>query len=179
MLSIGGAVTVPTFIGCGLEGREFHEPPPPMQTHTASLTAGVVVVRAWDGPGLHSGGPVEPPGGVQVEARDHRKGGQVFVLPDDKRDVPLFRGERPQPPLRHALVHHSFDGMFSVRRGPWKLVDGLGSGGFSEPARYEPKTGGPYGQLYHLVNDSRETANLWLKNTAVVEELLDALRNQA
>ena len=93
--------------------------------------------------------------------------------------VPLFRGEKPQPPLREALVHHSFDGMFSVRKGPWKLVDGLGSGGFSEPARYEPTAGGPFGQLYHLVNDSRETANLWSKNTAVVEELLDVLRNQA
>ncbi len=49
-----------------------------------------------------------------------------------------------QQPIREALVHHSGDGMFSIRQGQWKLVLGLGSGGFSEPVSVEPTAGRPH-----------------------------------
>jgi arylsulfatase A-like enzyme len=80
-------------------------------------------------------------------------------------------GESSSGPVREALVHHSGDGMFSLRKGRWKLVSGLGSGGFSEPKQVEPVPGGPLGQLYDMESDWQETGNGWLEHPTVVEEL--------
>ncbi len=74
-----------------------------------------------------------------------------------------------QPP--HAVVHHSSRGVFAIREGDWKLVEGLGSGGFTRPAVVEPEPGGPKGQLYNLADDPSETTNLYLERPDVVEHL--------
>jgi arylsulfatase A len=95
---------------------------------------------------------------------------------DGRSFLPLLRGERPRQPVHEYLVHHSLDGMFAVRKGPWKLILGLGSGGFSEPARYSHDPLGMRGQLYHLEDDSREFLNRYAGNPQVVEELSEALR---
>ncbi len=82
---------------------------------------------------------------------------------------------------REAVVLHSGEGMFAVRQGPWKLVLGLGSGGFSEPKRLDPVPGGPRGQLYHLGRDPGEAENLYAKHPDVVahlQALLDTYRRQ-
>jgi arylsulfatase A-like enzyme len=84
-------------------------------------------------------------------------------------------------PVRDAVVHHSGDGMFSVRRGRWKLILGLGSGGFSEPKRLEPRPGEPLGQLYDMEDDWRETGNQWAQQAQTVAELsflLETYRSQ-
>jgi arylsulfatase A-like enzyme len=84
-------------------------------------------------------------------------------------------------PIRDAIVHHSVDGVFSVREGDWKLELGLGSGGFSPPKRLEPVAGGPKGQLYNLAKDPGETQNVWLKHPDVVARLtalLDKFKQQ-
>ena len=52
--------------------------------------------------------------------------------------LPALTG-KPTQPIREAIVHHSIDGMFSIRQGKWKLELGLGSGGFTPPARIPPK----------------------------------------
>ncbi len=80
---------------------------------------------------------------------------------------------------RKSIVHHSLQGMFALRRGPWKWIDGLGSGGFTEPRRKKPQPGGPTGQLYHLVEDSSEQVNRALQEPEVVDRLrqeLDRIR---
>ncbi len=64
-------------------------------------------------------------------------------------------------PARDHMVQHSLKGMFALREGPWKLIEGLGSGGFTKPADIKPSEGGPSGQLYHLGRDSAEGENLW------------------
>jgi arylsulfatase A len=74
-------------------------------------------------------------------------------------------------PIREAVVHHSVDGMFSIRQGDWKLCLGLGSGGFSEPKKLEVAPGQPAGQLYHLKKDPSETQDLYAKHPEVVERL--------
>jgi len=66
--------------------------------------------------------------------------------------------------------------MMSIRSGPWKLITGLGSGGFSKPSRVKPTPGGPTGQLYHLGDDPAETNNLYQKNSAKVKQLEDELK---
>jgi arylsulfatase A-like enzyme len=78
---------------------------------------------------------------------------------------------RSNMPTRAAIIHHSGDGMFSVRRDGWKLIFGLGSGGFSEPKRSDPVPGGPQGQLFCMSKDWRETGNLWLERPDIVEQL--------
>jgi hypothetical protein len=84
--------------------------------------------------------------------------------------LPALLGRRGKP-IREAVVHHSVDGVFGIRQGEWKLELGLGSGGFSEPKRIEPKPGGPKGQLYNIAKDPGETENLWLKNPETVARL--------
>jgi len=78
--------------------------------------------------------------------------------------------------VRNAVVHHSGRGMFAIRRGDWKLVLGLGTGGFTEPWwEIEPEEGGPAGQLYYLADDPAETENLYLEEPEIVAELSDLL----
>ena len=92
--------------------------------------------------------------------------------------LPALRG---QPlPLRPAMVTMSYRDvlLLSVRQGDWKLINGLGSGGFTAPVSEQPHPGGPQGQLYHLANDPQERINLWLREPAKVAELLGVLARQ-
>jgi arylsulfatase A len=79
--------------------------------------------------------------------------------------------------LRDSLIHHAYDGMYSVRKGEWKYIEGLGSGGFSEPRRYTAEDGDAAGQLYNIADDSRETLNLWLTRQDKAKELQTILRS--
>ncbi len=95
--------------------------------------------------------------------------------------LPVLLGENPETPLRDAAIHHSADGMFAIRQGPWKLIEGRGSGGFTEPIRIEPGPGEPAGQLYNLSEDLGETNNLYRQHPDVVARLtalLDQYRQQ-
>ena len=70
-------------------------------------------------------------------------------------------------------------GYFAVRQGPWKLIEGLGSGGFSEPQQGTEVPGGPKGQLYNLEADPSEENNLYLRfpqRVAQLEKTLDEIR---
>jgi arylsulfatase A-like enzyme len=89
--------------------------------------------------------------------------------------LPALTGTVGDVPVRPAIVHHSGDGMFSIRKGKWKLILGRGSGGFSEPQRIEPKPGDPQGQLYDMETDLQETNNLWAARPDIVEQLRSIL----
>jgi arylsulfatase A-like enzyme len=94
--------------------------------------------------------------------------------PDSVSILPALRGERSapsDPPLREATVHHAFDGMFAVRQGPWKLVLGHGSGGFTRPRREDPGPGAPPGRLHHLGDDPAEATDYWTERPDVVATL--------
>jgi arylsulfatase A-like enzyme len=85
--------------------------------------------------------------------------------------LPILLGEELESPLREATVLHSMSGVFAIRLGPWKLIEGRGSGGFSEPRTIEPGPGEPLGQLYNVDRDPGETVNLYLDRPDVVERL--------
>ena len=67
--------------------------------------------------------------------------------------LPVFMGGNG---TRKEAVHQSAHGMLALRRGPWKLIDGQGSGGFT---RIDTPAGDPPRQLYNLDNDPGETIN--------------------
>ncbi|MCP4396590.1 MAG: sulfatase-like hydrolase/transferase, partial [bacterium] len=94
---------------------------------------------------------------------------------DSCNALPALLGRELESPLREAIVHHSVDGMFSIRQGKWKLILGLGSGGFSEPQRVIPGPGESKGQLYDMDNDRAETTNLWDEQPDIVERLTTLL----
>ena len=100
----------------------------------------------------------------------------VDAGPDSFDFLPVLLGRQPEDePIRDSLVIASGNGTMTVRSGPWKLIDGLGSGGFSRPRRVEPSEGGPRGQLYNLDDDLGETQNLYQTNPQIVEELVNLL----
>jgi arylsulfatase A-like enzyme len=90
--------------------------------------------------------------------------------------LPLLRGNNKDYVGPEALIQHSARGVFVVRKGDWKLILGLGSGGFSKPEVVQPKPGEPTGQLYNLREDIAETKNLWTGNPGKVKELSDILK---
>ncbi len=86
--------------------------------------------------------------------------------------LPVLLGRQPDDqPVRGPLVVPSSGGFMTIRSGPWKLIDGLGSGGFSEPRKIKPPANGPAGQLYNLAEDLSETNNLWQQHPDVVQRL--------
>ncbi len=92
---------------------------------------------------------------------------------------PAFAGKRGDKAVRPHLVHHAGNGMFALREGDWKWVDGLGSGGFTVPAKIEAMPGGARGQLFQIGRDPKERDDLALKEparAARMAALLDGIR---
>ncbi len=81
--------------------------------------------------------------------------------------LPLLRGEKGSTPVREATVHHSYDGVFAIRQGDWKLIDGPGSGGWMDKGTKDD----PQVQLYNLAEDVGETKNLQAEHPEIVTRL--------
>lgn len=96
------------------------------------------------------------------------------ALPDNAGEdsvsiLPALLGTA-RTPLREAVVHHSSGGMFSIRKGNWKMAFGPGSGGFrNNPADTPPL------QLFDLHNDIEEKHNRHTEKPDVAEELTKLL----
>lgn len=85
--------------------------------------------------------------------------------------LPVLLEEERSGPIREAIVHHSQDGMFAIRQGRWKLILGLGSGGFTDPKRTTPAGGEPEWQLYDLERDPGEQENVFDEHPDIVGRL--------
>ncbi len=100
-----------------------------------------------------------------------------FELPDDAAPDSvdfsrvLLGAQSEDQPVRSALALQSGSGLMTIRRGDWKLIDGLGSGGFTQPSRIQPGPGDPAGQLYNLSDDRGELTNLYARRPEIVAEL--------
>lgn len=99
---------------------------------------------------------------------------QVNAGEDSYSILPQLLGREPAD-ARTDLIMHSSEGMFAIRKGEWKFIEGLGSGGFSLPKFVEPEAGGPKGQLYNLVEDLQESNNLYQSKPEIVAELAGLL----
>jgi arylsulfatase A-like enzyme len=125
---------------------------------------------------------------------------------EDSYDLtPALFGEALTGPIREATVHHSLTGLFAIRQGDWKLIDGYEGGMADAPGmwtalqmkarhkpvknletgefngvwydfpKFEPDGESPPGQLYNLATDPGETDNVWDEHPEVVDRLLRLL----
>ncbi len=74
--------------------------------------------------------------------------------------------------IREATVHHSVNGSFAIRKGPWKLILCPDSGGWSTPLPGSREAGKlPAYQLYNLEEDPGEQDNLYPSRPEIALEL--------
>jgi len=86
--------------------------------------------------------------------------------------LPVLLGEKIEKPIREATIHHSIEGVFSIRQGNWKLIFGPGSGGWSYPVpKAARKLNLPLYQLYNLKDDISEKNNVAYKHPELVQKL--------
>ena len=115
---------------------------------------------------------------IAAAAEDHPT---PFQGGEDSVDLlPLLLEDDPSSLKgRAGVVHHSLDGMFAIRVGDWKLIEGLGSGGFTSPKRRTAEAGEAEVQLYDLATDPRETENIAARHpeeVARLQAILDRIR---
>jgi arylsulfatase A len=89
--------------------------------------------------------------------------------------LPLLLG-RAEAPVHDAIVHHSINGSFAIRQGPWKLELCPDSGGWSAPIPGSAEARKlPAGQLYDLGRDISERTNVWQQHPEIVARLTHLL----
>lgn len=94
---------------------------------------------------------------------------------DSYNILPVLLGTSYTKPLREATVFYSSRRFYAIRKGPWKLIQGRGSGGFSVPHQIKPAPGEPAGQLYNLKDDPDESKNLYQSHPEIVQSLTKLL----
>jgi arylsulfatase A-like enzyme len=98
--------------------------------------------------------------------------------PDSFSFLPVLEGRQSkEQPIRGPIVMQAgSSSAMMIRSGDWKLINQLGSGGFSKPSTIKPGPGDPVGQLYNLRDDLAETNNLYLKHPEIVARLEAEMR---
>jgi arylsulfatase A-like enzyme len=76
---------------------------------------------------------------------------------------------------RDHIIYLSSAGKLAIKKGPWKYVDCIGSGGFTNPSVLLTVKNGPTGQLYNLADDPLESNNLVLRKRDIVKDLSELL----
>lgn len=84
--------------------------------------------------------------------------------------LPLLKGS--DQPTRETAINQSSHGLLAFRDGPWKLIVGPGSGGWSKETEDQP------GQLYNLDEDLGETTNLYNEKPEMAAALMEQLEAQ-
>jgi arylsulfatase A len=85
--------------------------------------------------------------------------------------LPALLGERTDPATRPVRVGHSGFGVFSVRQGPWKWIEGIPA----HPKRPRAASDQYFPQLYNLEEDPREQRNVLATHPDIAGELALAL----
>jgi arylsulfatase A-like enzyme len=101
----------------------------------------------------------------------------AFKTEDSYSLLPVLKGKSTSVTNQPAVVHISSMGYMVIRKGDWKLIQGLGSGGFTLPKEVKPALGEAPGQLYNLAEDLHEDNNVYDKYPEKVKELTEMLNN--
>lgn len=87
----------------------------------------------------------------------------------------VLKGDHTHP-YRDHLIYISSSGKLAIKKGDWKFIDCIGSGGFTDPSVVKPAANGPLGQLYNLKDDPMEIFNLYFERKDKVNELSGLLQ---
>ena len=101
------------------------------------------------------------------------------TAPDSVNVLSAFTGT-PDRPLRAELLFQSANGVYAIRSGPWKWIEGVPHAppGKKPPGRQSPKGGQFKPQLFNLQNDPSETNDVSAEHQDVVKRLSETLRLQ-
>ncbi|HRH94977.1 MAG TPA: arylsulfatase [Prosthecobacter sp.] len=89
---------------------------------------------------------------------------------DSYNALPAFLGAKDAPPTRDHMFIHSADGVFAIRKGPWKWIEGVPVSDIkagvrkSRASQFKP-------QLYNVKDDPAETTDVSAQHPEVVKEL--------
>jgi arylsulfatase A len=105
---------------------------------------------------------------------------RTTTAPDSISVLPAFLGAPSAQPLRRDLILQSARGVYAIRSGPWKWIEGVP---FTPAGKKAPAASGPQGdqfrpRLVNLVDDPRETTDVSAAHPDIVKNLADTLRQQ-
>lgn len=90
---------------------------------------------------------------------------------DSYNVLPALLGKEVPTPLRDSMIVHSVDGVFAIRQGPWKYIEGKASARVVPAERKMEATA----QLFNLHSDPKETTDLLASRPEVAARLRDRL----
>jgi arylsulfatase A-like enzyme len=99
------------------------------------------------------------------------------AAPDGVDLLPALHGKPHPAPLREAIVCTSEPGLFAVRKGRWKWIEGTEADEPGERGRV-PARGDPPARLYDVVADPQEKRNVYAAHPEVVAELTAILMRE-
>lgn len=102
---------------------------------------------------------------------------RATAAPDSVNVLPAFLGQPSAQPLRRDLVLQSANGVYALRRGPWKWIDGVP---LAPPGKKAPAAGPKADQfrpcLVNLADDPGETKDVAAAHPEIARELAETLR---
>jgi arylsulfatase A-like enzyme len=106
---------------------------------------------------------------------------RTTTAPDSTNVLPALLGAPTAQPLRTDLIMQSAGGVYAIRRGPWKWIEGVPAtppGKKKAPSATGPKAEQNRPQLFNLRDDPAETKDVSAAHPEVVQQLSATLRQQ-
>ncbi len=157
--------------------RYGHDPSRPWKGMKADIWEGghrIPFIASWPGqikPGAVSDEPICQTDIISSVASILKMTDEGYPLEDSYDITSVLLGKNDGNRIREALVHHSIDGTFAIRKGQWKLILGKDSGGFSRGHKIDGIPVDTDGQLYNLETDPSEETNRYAEHPEIVKEL--------
>jgi arylsulfatase A len=103
---------------------------------------------------------------------------RTTTAPDSVNVLPALLGPPSAPPLRRDLILQSASGVYAIRRGPWKWIDGvpLAPKGKKAPAATGPKADQFRPRLVNLADDPAEAHDVSAAHPEIARELAATLK---
>jgi arylsulfatase A-like enzyme len=105
---------------------------------------------------------------------------RATTAPDSTNVLSAFLGQPSATPLRRDLILQSASGVYAIRSGPWKWIDGvpLAAKGKKAPASTGAKAEQFRPRLINLQDDPAETKDVSAAHPEIVKRLAETLRQQ-
>ncbi len=103
---------------------------------------------------------------------------RTTTAPDSVNVLSAWTGQSAAPALRRDLILQSASGVYAIRRGPWKWIDGvpLAPKGKKAPAATGPKADQFRPRLVNLLDDPGETKDVSAAHPEIAQHLAATLQ---